>query len=208
MAETVSTTFSVSVGTATSLYTPSVEVDTRTAENDGYNAKVHGYTSGFKPGDKVYFIIYTGDKFSVKDVRASAGSASVKKASATVTIKDEFLNFPEGRKSTASVSKPAVQLSSTRWFGNVIGDLSVDEDRSTVRPPSLPAVNPTASASEIEAQQRPYTPPGVASVGYESRCEIWELFTPSDGEVRDALSPATTGDFPIHVSITCEEIES
>jgi hypothetical protein len=57
MADTIKTSFSFSIGADNNIHS-SAEIDSRTLEEGGDNAKRLGKTSGFMPGDIVAFLVY------------------------------------------------------------------------------------------------------------------------------------------------------
>lgn len=206
--ETVKTSFSVSIGVEDSSYTPSASIDTRERADGGFNARFNARTSGFKPGDTIYFLVYVGESFKVTSVKTSAGSAT--KASVTpnpqyIDVEPEQITFAEGRASTGSLGNSAPTILTQKYFGaDVCGVLTLGTDSISVSPQPMPAISLNASESVIAAQQAPFIVPCIAEVTYKTKVEVWALKTPTAQQVAAALAPKTTGSYPIHVAIDCD----
>ncbi|MCP4697959.1 MAG: hypothetical protein GY862_14070 [Gammaproteobacteria bacterium] len=161
----IKTTITTTLGEDTGLHL-SAEVDSRA---DGPNA---GKTS-FKPGDTVYLLVYASESIQFdsslgvrSSLEESGGTVSIGDR-VTLDIEDEILSF-DGISRTASLAKPIVPNGklTTKWFGNSLGDLTVDDDGVTV---SLPDPPPSSGSQQDDRVIKQNQRPGVCAVSYKTK---------------------------------------
>lgn len=116
----------------------------------------------FAPGDTVYISIFKSSDVTLNSVSSSSGTATITATVDTVALEDE-VTFENAKQATLSV--PAVAITSTTWIGTNLGAITLGADKVTI----------TAQNSGV----------AIAKVKYTASADRVKLVSPSniDGEL-------------------------
>jgi len=225
---TVSANFTFEIGGAAGDDSVGVEIDTRSAEDGGDNARRLGRTSNFEPGDAIGFLVYF-DPAKLEIDYISSSVSFIPGASITVgragqddrriTYKEEnaeTVTFSQrGEKKTISKKAIAGTFSAKPVGNNPLvhfgdGNATLADDGITF---SLPAVKSADQITDADteatkaAKLKLQRVPSVFQCTYQTLARLCRIQTPSKFTiVNDAVNFSTPAPWNVHVVIYMKKV--
>jgi len=216
-------TFSFEIGGATD-GSASAEIDTRSAEDGGDNARRLGRTSNFQPGDLIAFLVYFDhDKYDIDHINTSVSeitgaSVSIGTSSNGVVniTQKEGVIFSQRGESKQLGKKAIANTFTAKNIGNNPlthfgdGNAALQDDLLTFAMSEVKTseqILPTDTDALKAAKLKVIRKPTVYELEYKTKARLCRIQTPSRATILgDTVNFSTVAPWSIHVAIYLKEI--
>ncbi|MCP4699179.1 MAG: hypothetical protein GY862_20350 [Gammaproteobacteria bacterium] len=201
MAETVSASFTCTLGSGAEGAHLSAQVDSRSEDEGGINAQNLGKINGFNPGETISFLVFVSDNIQIetKNIRTTlekASGAGIPEHGKTSVDMEETVKFT-GESRSVSLQKPATSLEEKKWIGNDLeteygGKMKLSDDKRSLDLPPLPAgmrIGQDDNEDSRAKKRRDASVPGNCLVKYKADALVSEFSTPTEKQMEKFGKP-------------------
>jgi hypothetical protein len=205
-------TFNFTINLGGTDVSPSAEIDNRSAADGGKNMLTLGKTSGFKPAETVFFLVYTNG-FVLTKATSNIGSP-VKDGTTSVSIPvQDTLTFDNISQNSGNLSKVPTMVDNAypvgfTWYVNTeddnatFGSLSTDVNRVALKV-TTPFEPPSGMTDTWKIEEAFLKTAQIASVraDFATTAELWKITIPHLDTLISNYNAKKNQDFPVVIGL-------